>query len=79
MDGDSEHKGRQCLTCDLLLPPEDVRCPQCAQKTRPVNLLEEVPNAIVGQGIRLELVHGQAAESLRKYEGIAAILKVPTR
>ncbi|MBM3924587.1 MAG: hypothetical protein FJ320_01150 [SAR202 cluster bacterium] len=79
MDADTEHQGRQCLTCDLLLPPENARCPQCAQKTRPVDLLEEAPNAVAGQGTRLELVRGQAAAALTNYQGIAAMLKAPTR
>jgi peptide subunit release factor 1 (eRF1) len=79
MNADSDIQGRHCLSCDLLLPPEDARCPQCGQKTRPIDLLEEAPNALVGHGVGLELVHGQAVERLRGYDGIGAVLKTPTR
>lgn len=67
--------GRACPPCDLLLPVEDIMCPQCNQKTRQINLWEEVPGFAMRQGARLEVVHEEAASLLWQYEGMGGFLK----
>jgi peptide subunit release factor 1 (eRF1) len=75
--GDTEQPGRHCLVCALVLPPEDIRCPRCAGKTRKVNLWEELPGVALAQDISVDVVHGQAASDLWAYEGIGGLLKPP--
>lgn len=67
--------GKSCSTCEILLPPEDIMCPQCDRKTQPVILWEELPGLALRRGIPVEVVHGEAATALWHYEGIGGTLK----
>lgn len=73
--GGTGQSGNSCSTCELLLPPEDIMCPQCDQKTQRINLWEELPGFALRRGIPVEVVHGEAASALWHYEGIGGMLK----
>ncbi|HEU0022682.1 MAG TPA: hypothetical protein VFR55_13575, partial [Dehalococcoidia bacterium] len=73
--GASSGPGGYCANCEILLPPEDVRCPQCEQKPQQVNLWEELPGFAMRRDIRLEIVHGEAASSLWHYQSMGGLLK----
>lgn len=74
LSGEGEGQGRYCLHCQLLLPPEDVVCPQCSRRTLRVNLWEELPSFALGKGVELEVVHGEAARLLEPFDGICGRL-----
>jgi hypothetical protein len=71
-----DQPGRWCRACDILLPPDDWKCPQCAAKTLAVDLLEEVPRLALKQGVQMEIVHGSAAAELWHQDGLGGILKL---
>lgn len=73
--GEVEWDGRYCLTCDLLLPGEDILCPRCSQRTLKVDLWEELPGYAMRHGVKVEIVHGEAASALWAYDGIGGLLK----
>jgi peptide chain release factor subunit 1 len=73
--GESRGLGGYCANCELLLPPEDIVCPQCDQKPQQVDLWEELPGFALRRGIRLEVVHGEAASMLWHYQSIGGLLK----
>ena len=78
MAAGDEQPGRYCQSCQLVLPPEEIFCPRCDRKTLAADLRKEVPSLALAQGIRLELVHGEAASELWTYDGLAALLKPPS-
>jgi peptide chain release factor subunit 1 len=67
--------GGYCANCELMLPPEDVVCPQCDEKPRSVNLWEELPGFAMGRGVRIEVVHGEAASLLWHHQSMGGLLK----
>ncbi len=73
--GEVEWDGHYCLTCDLLLPGEDILCPRCSQRTLKVDLWEELPGYAMRHGVKVEIVHGEAASALWAYDGIGGLLK----
>jgi peptide subunit release factor 1 (eRF1) len=73
--GESPGLGGYCAGCELLLPPEDIVCPQCDQKPQPVNLWEELPGFALRRGVRLEVVHGEAASMLWHHQSMGGLLK----
>lgn len=77
-DGGNTQPGGLCPSCDMLWPPEDTRCPNCAQKNTQVDLWDEIPGLALREGVPLEVVHGQAASLLRRYDGMAALVKPPS-
>lgn len=72
---DVQWDGHYCQTCDLLLPGEDILCPRCSQRTLKVDLWEELPGYALRHGVKVEIVHGEAASALWPYEGIGGLLK----
>ncbi len=78
MTSENDLPGRICLACQLPWPPESVTCPQCAQKTIPVDLREELPILALGRDVALEIAHGEAASLLQPYGGIGGLLKPPS-
>ena len=77
MASEKDLPGRLCLTCHLPWPPEAITCPQCAQKTIPVDLREELPSFVLSRDVALEVAHGEAASLLQPYDGIGGLLKPP--
>lgn len=73
--GGMRENGNHCPNCDLLLPIEDIVCPQCDQKTVEVDLWEELPRFAMKQGTPVEVVHGDAASALWHHEGMGGRLK----
>jgi hypothetical protein len=73
--GESSGLGGYCANCEILLPPEDIVCPQCDEKPQRVNLWEELPGFTLRRGIPLEIVHGEAASLLWHYQSIGGLLK----
>ena len=71
--------GRYCQNCDILLPPEDLLCPQCTLDIQDVRLWEEVPAYAIRRGAEVEIVHGDAASTLGRYDGLGATLRYATR
>jgi peptide subunit release factor 1 (eRF1) len=73
--GESPGLGGYCANCEILLPPEDIVCPQCDQKPQRVDLWEELPGFALRRGVRIEIVHGEAASSLWHHQSIGGLLK----
>jgi hypothetical protein len=73
--GESSGLGGYCANCEILLPPEDIVCPQCDKKPQRVDLWEELPGFALRRGVRLEVVHGEAASLLWHYQSIGGLLK----
>jgi peptide chain release factor subunit 1 len=73
--GESSGLGGYCANCEILLPPEDIVCPQCDQKPQEIDLWEELPGFALRRDIRLEIVHGEAASNLWHYQSIGGLLK----
>lgn len=78
MTSEEELPGRLCLSCHLPWPPESINCPQCAQKTIPVDLREELPSFVLSRDVVLEVAHGEAASLLQPYDGVGGLLKPPS-
>ncbi len=70
-----EQPGRMCRACDLLFSEETIVCPYCDHPTELVELREELPRQILGQDMKVELVHGDAASLLWDQGSIGAVLK----
>lgn len=68
-----------CIACHALGPREAAACAGCGGQVVPADLGAELPNVAVRNTIPVEIVHGQAAELLHRYEGIGAFLKPPER
>jgi hypothetical protein len=66
---------RQCVKCGWIDRSADPLCPTCAEKRRPVMLLEILPDLAKRYDINLEIVSGEAAESLKKGSGMGAWLR----
>lgn len=77
--GEADWDGHYCRNCDILLPLEDILCPHCSQKTIKVNLWKELPGFAMRNGVRLEIVHGEAASLLWGHDGIGGLLKLSRR
>ncbi|MCI0437975.1 MAG: hypothetical protein L0177_02460 [Chloroflexi bacterium] len=73
--GEVDWDGHYCSTCDILLPLENVLCPQCNEMTRRIALWEEIPGFALRNGVRLEVVHGEAASLLWGYDGLGGLLR----
>lgn len=68
---------RQCVKCGWIDRSADPLCPTCAGERRPVMLLEILPELAKSHHADLEIVSGEAAESLRKGGGMGAWLREP--
>jgi SAM-dependent methyltransferase len=73
--GESSGQASYCPNCDILLPPEDIVCPQCDAKPQPVDLWEELPGFTIRRSTPLEIVHGEAASLLWHHQSIGGLLK----
>jgi peptide subunit release factor 1 (eRF1) len=73
--GESSGLGGHCANCELLLPPEDIVCPQCDRKPQLVDLWQELPRHALRMGFRLAVVHDEAASMLWHYQSIGGMLK----
>jgi hypothetical protein len=73
--GESSGEGSYCPNWEILLPPEDIACPQCDQKPQRVHLWEELPGIALRRGVRVEVVHGEAASLLWHRQSIGGLLK----
>jgi peptide subunit release factor 1 (eRF1) len=73
--GESRGQGGYCANCEILLPPEDIVCPQCDQKPQQVDLWEELPGFALRRDSRLEVAHGKAASMLWHYQSMGGLLK----
>ncbi len=75
--GEAHPEARYCVACDLLLPPEDVHCPQCGERCLRADMWAELPAFAGRRGAGLEVVHGPAAGALEDYGGVGALLRLP--
>ena len=76
--GEAHPEARYCVACDLLLPPEDVHCPQCGERCLRADLWAELPGFAGRREAGLEVVHDTAAAVLAEYGGVGALLRLPT-
>lgn len=77
--GESDRDGRYCQGCDFILPLANAICPQCSGKTFRVNLWEKLPGFAMRRRIGLEVVHGEAASTLWRHDGLGGQLKPTPR
>jgi peptide chain release factor subunit 1 len=70
--------GNRCEYCALLLPPETSTCPQCGNAAVKVDLMKEIGAFALGRGVKMEIMHGDAAALLKQFDGMGGLTKAPT-
>jgi peptide chain release factor subunit 1 len=72
--------GSECAECGTLFSPETTSCLTCSSTIQPIeNVVERAINRAVDQGVRVEVVRGETAESeLINAGGIGALLRTRT-
>jgi peptide chain release factor subunit 1 len=75
LDRETDAEAFVCEGSGILVGPADEAQPECLGPKRRVRLVDELPVHAMQTDIPMEIVQGKAAERLREYGGVAALLK----
>ncbi len=75
LTSDRSLDGHRCTACGLLTGRLSPRCIRCGGETEEVDLREALPPVARHSGVSIEVVHGDAADTLHQHGGLAGLLK----
>jgi peptide chain release factor subunit 1 len=68
--------GKECSSCSILFPDDYESCADCGGNLRPLDdLVERMAEKVIGNGGKIEMVCGLAAQRLQDNGGIGAFLR----